>query len=321
MQRFSENPLERFLQHQGIVVLDGGLATALEAHGYDLDDELWSAKVLLEEPDLIRQVHLDFLEAGADCITTSSYQATLRGFSKRGLSDVEGVELLRRSVRLAVEAREAFWSEADNRRGRLRPLVAASAGPYGAYLADGSEYTGLYTIDDDDLYAFHQSRWRVLADSEADLLACETIPSRREAGVLMRLLEDSPGTWAWMSFSCCDATHLSDGSRLVDVARACDSQPCVAAVGVNCTSPEFISSLIGEIRKGTEKPIIVYPNSGERYDPVQKSWVAAPSIIDWEEASAEWARLGVSGIGGCCKVSAATIARLRRRLVPSAGAI
>lgn len=313
--RPAANPFLRFLRHQRIVVLDGGLATALEAYGCDLDHNLWSAKVLIETPELIRRVHLDFLEAGADCITTSTYQATPRGFSERGLSDAEGVELLRRSVQLAVDARRAFWNEADNRRERLRPLIAASIGPYGAYLADGSEYRGLYEIEDDDLYVFHQSRWRVLADSEADLLACETIPSLREAELLLRLLEETPGTWAWISFSCRDGTHLSDGSRLIDVARACDRIPNLAAVGINCTSPEFVSSLITELRAGTEKPIIVYPNSGERYDPLNKRWVATPAKLEWGEAALEWARLGVSGIGGCCRVSAEAIAGMRRRLV------
>jgi homocysteine S-methyltransferase len=304
-----------FAQRQGIVVLDGGLATALEVRGYELDDDLWSAKILLEAPDAIRQVHLDFLAAGADCITTSTYQASLPGFRKRGLSDIEGVELLRRSVGLAVEARDVFWSECGGQRDRLRPLVAASVGPYGAFLADGSEYTGRYSIDDDDLHAFHQRRWHILAASQADLLACETIPSRREANVLLQLLREGPARWAWMSFSCRDEAHLSDGSRLVDVARDCDAEPRVAAVGINCTSPEFISPLITEVRKGTGKPVIVYPNSGERYDSEHRIWVGAPQQVDWEEASVEWARLGATGIGGCCRVGPREIARMRRQLV------
>jgi len=312
MQSAAENPIEAFAKRQGIVVLDGGLATALEARGHDLDDELWSAGVLLEAPDAIRQVHLDFLAAGADCIVTSSYQASLPGFRKRGLSDNEGIELLRRSVGLAVEARHAFWGDRLNRKDRLPPLVAASIGPYGAFLADGSEYTGRYGIDDDDLFEFHRSRWKILAESEADLLACETIPSRQEAGVLLRLLRETPAKWAWMSFSCSDETHLSDGSRLVDVARDCDAEPHVAAVGINCTSPKLISALIKEVRKGTGKPVIVYPNSGERYSSDRKTWMGTPPLVDWEEASGEWARLGAVGIGGCCRVGPQEIGKVRR---------
>ena len=309
------NPIAEFVQRQGIMVLDGGLATTLEARGYDLNDELWSARVLLEAPDAIRQVNLDFLAAGADCIATATYQASLPGFRKRGLSDSDGAELLRESVRIAVGARDAFWSEPHNREGRHRPLVAASVGPYGAFLADGSEYTGAYGIDDAELYAFHHDRWHILADSEADLLACETIPSEREARVLLQLLRETPGRWAWLSFSCCDDAHLCDGSRLADVARACDSEVGVAAVGINCTAPELVSHLIIEARGATEKPIIVYPNSGEQYNVVRRAWEGAPAPVDWAEASVEWSRLGAAGIGGCCRVGPDDIAEIRRRLI------
>jgi homocysteine S-methyltransferase len=230
------------------------------------------------------------------------------------LSDARAIELLRDSVRLAVEARDEFWGEPGNRQDRLRPLVAASVGPYGAFLANGSEYTGDYGIDDVKLHAFHRSRWQILADSRADLLACETIPSGREASVLLRLLRETPDRWAWLSFSCGDGAHLWDGSRLADAARACDAEPQVAAIGINCTSPEFISSLVSEARKATRKPVIVYPNSGEEYNVAQRTWVGGPLGVDWAKATAEWARLGVAGIGGCCRVGPEHVAEIRRQL-------
>ena len=311
----SRNPIEHFIAHQGVMVLDGGLATALEARGCDLDDDLWSAKVLLEAPHLIQQAHRDFLEAGADCIATVTYQATIPGFRKRGLTDLDSADLLRQSVRLAVEARDEFWSEPANRNGRLRPLVAASIGPYGAYLADGSEYTGQYGLGEADLYTFHRDRWQVLADTDADLIACETIPSQSEAGVLLRLLRETPGRWAWISFSCRDGTHVSDGGKLVDAVRACDGEAQVAAVGINCTSPDLISSLITEARTATDIPVIVYPNSGEGYDATGKSWMGAPRIADWGQACLQWIREGATGVGGCCRVSAEQIARIRQAVV------
>jgi len=311
----NRNPILGFLQNQGIMVLDGGLATALEARGCGLDDELWSAKVLLEEPDLIRQVHVDFLSAGADCITTSSYQASLSGFGRRGLDTVAGMELLALSVRLAVEARDLFWSDPANRQGRLRPLIAASVGPYGAFLADGSEYTGRYDIPDSALYEYHLPRWRVLSESEADILACETIPAEREARVLLRLLRETPDRWAWLSFCCRNEQHLSDGGRLTDVVRACDAESRVAAVGINCTPPEFIPSLIEEARRGTEKPILVYPNSGERYEAQDKAWYSSPSSIEWGEATKGWVQRGAAGVGGCCRVGPERIEEIRRWLV------
>lgn len=310
-----ENPIARFIAQQGVMVLDGGLATALEARGCDLDDDLWSARVLLEAPDVIEQVHRDFLAAGADCIATVTYQATIPGFKKRGLTEGEGVGLFREAVRLAVGVRDEFWSEPENRRGRLRPVVAASIGPYGAYLADGSEYTGDYDLDEDELYAFHRDRWRALAESRADLIACETIPSRSEAGVLLRLLRGTRGRWAWISFSCRDGVHLSDGSALVDAARDCDAMPGIAAVGINCISPHLVSPLIHEARAGTDKPVMVYPNSGEGYDAATKSWVGTRSTIDWGVASRQWIREGAAGVGGCCRVSPGQIATIRQTLV------
>ncbi|GMR12840.1 MAG: homocysteine S-methyltransferase [Gemmatimonadota bacterium] len=298
-----------------MMMLDGGLATELEARGHDLHDDLWSAKVLLDAPEAVRQVHMDFLEAGADCISTITYQATLPGFRRHGLSEKTAIDLMQFAVQLAVEARDEFWSDPVNRKGRLHPLVAASIGPYGAFLSDASEYTGDYDIDDDALYRFHRSRWHILADGPADLIACETIPSRREATVLLRLIGESPGRWTWLSFSCRDEAHISDGSPLVQVARACDGEPGVIAVGVNCVPPAAVGRMIDELRKGTTKPVIVYPNSGERYSAEAKAWRDAPPEVDWGVVGAEWAGLGVAGIGGCCRVSPETISRIRRTVV------
>ena len=185
--------------------------------------------------------------------------------------------------------------------------------------AGEERYDWAYTpIDRNGLLEFHRRRWEFLAVSGADLIACETIPSRPEAGVLLGLLRDTPDRWAWMSFSCRDGTHLSDGSRLAEAAEECEAEPRVAAVGINCTSPEFIASLIAEARKGTAKPILVYPNSGERYNARTKSWAAAPCQVNWKELSGEWARLGAAGIGGCCRVGPPQIAEIRRRLVTPA---
>ncbi len=312
-----ENPLVPFTRAQGSIVLDGGLATALEARGHVFDDDLWSAKVLLDDPGAIREVHRDFLAAGADCITTATYQATFPGFSATGFDDEAVEALLIKAVDLAVETRDEFWAHQANRRGRLRPLVAASIGPYGAFLADGSEYTGRYGLDAEALHAFHRRRWHVLAESRADLLACETVPSRLEAEALLRLLRDTKKRWAWMSFSCRDGAHLSDGTRLEPVAELCAGEPRVAAIGVNCTAPRYVSSLIGEIRKAGSKLVVVYPNSGETYDPENKTWIASPPESDFGALAAEWAELGATGIGGCCRIQANVIAEMRRGLVPS----
>jgi len=310
------SPLAPLLEAQGVIVLDGGLATELEARGEVLDDELWSAKVLQEHPEVVRQVHLDYLRAGADCVVSASYQATFEGFARQGLTGRQTESLLRRSVSLALEAREAFWVE-NRDPGRLRPLVAASVGPYGAFLADGSEYTGDYGLDRDRLREFHRRRLEVLADSGADLLACETIPSIAEAHALCDLLGSADGTPAWLTFSCRDGERISDGTPFVEAVEVALACPRVIAVGVNCTAPGLVSGLLASLGK-IPKPLVVYPNSGERWDAVGKRWTGAELAVDPVALCSDWRALGAEVLGGCCRTGPARIAAMRARLLPSA---
>jgi homocysteine S-methyltransferase len=311
------NPLLPFLQTYGMLILDGGLATELEARGHDLSDELWSARLLIDDPEAIRQVHRDYLEAGADCIISASYQGTVAGFMRRGMSQWQAEELLRLSVQLAIEARDTFWADPAHRSGRLRPIVAASVGPYGAALADGSEYSGAYDLDEEQLVEFHRPRWQLLAGAGADILACETIPSLRESRALARLLQETPGRFAWFSFSCRDGQHISDGARLSDCLRPLDRLEQVAAVGVNCTPPRFIPELIVEARSATSKPILVYPNSGEQYDVVHKRWLGLSDSAHFASESVQWCSAGATLIGGCCRTGPEHIRQIRARLMAS----
>lgn len=305
--------LTPFVQRQGYLVMDGGLATELERRGFDLRNPLWSARLLIEAPDAIRQVHLDYLLAGADCITTATYQATLPGFMARGLTEAEAEALLHRAVELAQEARAQFAAH-PAAQGRPRPLIAASIGPYGAYLANGAEYTGVYDRDRAGLAAFHQRRWQVLAASAADWLACETLPSFIEAQALAHLLQTTPGRYAWFSFSCRDEQHISDGTPLAVVAAHLDDYAQVAAIGINCTSPRFIPSLIAQARQATHKPIIVYPNSGERYDPITQAWQGESVADEFAQAARGWLAAGARLLGGCCRTTPDHIAQLRLAL-------
>jgi homocysteine S-methyltransferase len=297
------NPITTILQIQPVVILDGALATELERRGCDLRDPLWSARVLLEAPDLIRQVHADYFAAGADCAITASYQATFPGFARRGLSESQAAELMRLSVQLAVEARDVFWSDAAHWVGRMRPFVAASIGPYGAYLADGSEYRGDYGLSEAELIAFHRPRLEVLAESGADMLACETIPCLIEARALLRLLEEFPEVSAWFSFSARDGAHISHGEALAECAALLGAHPQVAAIGVNCTAPRFIPNLVKAARAVTNKPIIVYPNSGEIYDAERKVWTGETACEAFGEQALVWYENGARVIGGCCRTT------------------
>ncbi|MEV4244672.1 homocysteine S-methyltransferase [Streptosporangium canum] len=284
-----------------MVILDGGLATHLEALGADLRDELWSAKLLLENPSVIRQAHLDYFAAGAEVATTASYQASIPAFVRRGLSAREAEELIVLSVRLAAEARDSHGTG----------MVAASVGPYGAYLANGAEYTGDYDLDEDGLADWHRDRWHILAGSGADLLACETIPSYAEARALGRLLAETPGTRAWVSFSCRDGEHISDGTPLKEAAALFAGDPQVIAVGVNCTAPRHIPSLIGRIEG---KPVMVYPNSGETWDAANRRWLGLADPAEFGAAAAGWHAAGSTFVGGCCRTTPEHIRQIGEHL-------
>jgi homocysteine S-methyltransferase len=297
------NPIASILNFQPALVIDGALATELEHRGYNLKDDLWSAKILLEQPEAIKQLHYDYFKAGADCVITASYQATIEGFMKRGLNKAEAIDLIQKSVRLAIEARDEFWNNESNRVGRAKPFVAASVGPYGAFLADGSEYRGNYGLPEEELIKFHRPRMKALIEAGADMLACETIPSPIEARALVKLLGEFKGVHAWISFSCRDEAHVCEGETLAECIRQVETSPQVAAVGVNCTSPVFITALIREAKKATAKPILVYPNSGESYSADKKDWNDDPVFESFGEHAREWYDAGARMIGGCCRTS------------------
>ncbi|MCC9078652.1 homocysteine S-methyltransferase [Litorilinea aerophila] len=299
--------LDPFLQEAGVVILDGALATELERRGANLDDPLWSARILLEAPELIRQVHYDYFCAGADVAITASYQATFEGFARRGLSREQAEELLLLSVRLAQEARDLFWADPANRQGRIRPLVAASIGPYGAYLADGSEYRGDYGLSVEALMDFHRPRMAVLAASGADLLACETIPCQAEGEALVRLLAEFPQAVAWLSFSCCDDLHVCHGEPFARCVRLASRSEQVIAVGLNCTPPRHVEALLRHAVGVTDRPLVAYPNSGETWDAEHHCWVAGSGETDFRTPALRWYAAGARLIGGCCRTTPADI--------------
>jgi homocysteine S-methyltransferase len=307
-------PLAPFLRDGGTLVLDGGLASELERAGFDLDHPLWSARILLEEPEAIVAVHAAYLAAGADCITTASYQATLPALVREGLAEAEARALILRSVELAQQARSDFWADSRKRVGRQRPLVAASVGPYGAFLANGAEYTGDYDLDEPGLVGFHRERFRLLAASGADLLACETIPSAAEARALGVLLTETPSVRAWLSFSCRDGQRLCDGTSFADSVRALAPLPQVAAIGVNCTAPQHVEELLRAAAQVTAKPLVAYPNSGELYEAATKSWRGSQTADDWGSLARTWRRAGARLIGGCCRTRPSHVGAVRNEL-------
>lgn len=303
--------IHRLINSGQPLLLDGGLGGELEARGFNVGTALWSAELLLRKPEAIAAIHRDFLEAGAQCITTSSYQASPLGLRAEGLGAAEIKAVFRRSVEIACEVRETYLK--DRRDNGFRPLVAASIGPYGAYLADGSEYRGNYGLDDTALHQFHAQRLHWLDRSGADLIACETLPDLQEARVLSELFE-SLSTPAWVSFCCADAKHLHDGNLLTEALELFGGHDAVIALGVNCCPPELIEPLIETIvAADSGKLIVVYPNSGQQYDAAGKHWHGETDLQQWSRLAETWYRGGARLIGGCCHVGPEYIAKLAAR--------
>jgi homocysteine S-methyltransferase len=289
-----------------VVILDGGLATELEARGSNLSDRLWSARLLLADPEAIEDVHLAYFRAGARVATTASYQASIEGFAAVGLDRAAALSAIGTSVALARRARDRYREEADGAAPGL--LVAGSVGPYGAMLADGSEYRGDYDLTAERLAAFHRPRMEVLVEAGADLLALETIPSVREAEVLVRLLDEMEIP-AWLSYSCRDGATTSAGEPIAE-AVAVGEDPRVLAVGVNCTAPRFLPALLATAGDATDRPLIAYPNGGDRWDAALRRWVADRGGRFDPTAVATWMTLRATWLGGCCGTGPAEIRAL-----------
>jgi homocysteine S-methyltransferase len=296
----------------GPVILDGGLATELEARGCDISGALWSARVLRERPEAIEQLHYDYYAAGASVAITASYQASYEGFATLGIDADETARLLRLSVELARNARTRY--RRDHPRDGRDLRVAASVGPYGAISHDGAEYQGDYGLAVEELVRFHARRFEVLAGAGADLLACETIPVLEEARAYALLLARHPGSRAWFSFTSHDGEHTSHGEPLVDCARLADGIAGVVAVGVNCVKPDVVARAIRSLKAGTGKPVVVYPNSGERWVANDESWHGAPGQDGLAALAPEWVRAGADLVGGCCRVGPGQIAALAAAL-------
>jgi homocysteine S-methyltransferase len=291
------------------VVLDGGLATELEARGHDLSDRLWSARLLLTDPGAIEDVHLAYFRAGATVATTASYQATVPGFAAAGLDEAAALAAIRRSVTLAANARARYAAESGSEDADL--LVAGSVGPYGAMLADGSEYRGDYDPGPDALWDVHAPRVEALLDAGADLLAMETIPTLREAEVLVRLL-DAFGAVGWLSYQCRDGSTTAAGEPIEAAFGVGGGVAGLVAIGVNCTAPRFVPSLLEHAAGQVEDlPRIAYPNGGDTWDAGARRWTAADVSGGYEPRTvATWADLGATWLGGCCGTTPTDIAAL-----------
>jgi len=331
----TEKDVGRIAVLRGIRVIDGGLASELEYLGARIDGPLWSAHVLEDEAEKVLAVHRAYIAAGSQCIATCSYQVSRMGYAEAGFSPERADAALLRSVELARSAAAEF-------PGR-KVLVAGSLGPYGAALHNGAEYHGNYDCSFDDLVRFHRERIEVFANATCsqapdlhpneqrslvggpDLLAFETFPSLEEVRAVGEALASSnrlqgPQLRAWFSFSCRDEKHVSHGEPVAECAALVAALPQTVAIGVNCVPPKWIPSLIGELRKGSDLPIMVYPNSGEGWDAAARCWTGKSEPEEFGTLAAEWFAAGAQIVGGCCRTRPAhirAVARAARLTVPN----
>lgn len=306
------NPIKPLLEQKKHMIIDGALASELQRRGCDLNDSLWSAKVLIEQPELIQQVHYDYFKAGADCAITASYQATPMGFAQKGIELEESIKLIKTSVKLAQQAKMQYLNDIKEDKALL---IAGSVGPYGAYLANGSEYTGDYQLSESEFIAFHKDRVTALIDAGVDILACETMPSFLEIKALAKLIQQFPMVNCWFSLTLKDQQHISDGTPLTEVIEYLNSIEQIVSVGINCIALEKVTPALEVLSKLTSKPLIVYPNSGEEYDPTTKQWHKNHHHnCTFANQLDTWIKLGAKLIGGCCQTTPEDIVEIYQLL-------
>lgn len=291
------SPLLELLNERKLLVLDGAMATELEKAGVDTANELWSATALLDAPQKITAVHQEYFKAGADIAITNTYQATKQAFMKQGISADESSALIKQAVFCAQEAREKA-------SGNKKLLLAGSIGPYGAFLANGSEYTGDYHLSIKAFQDFHYPRMQALFEAGADLFAIETQPNFVELEAITELLERKFSKMtAWVALSIKDNKKLCDGTPLKKVVKYLDQFESISAIGVNCTAMENITPALNEIHSLTTKPLIVYPNNGDIYDPISKKWQVNDKAQKFSDLVPTWVKSGAKIIGGCCRTT------------------
>lgn len=296
-----------------VTILSGGLSTELEAAGFLIQgDPLWSARLLHTNPQAIKTVHTNFLKSGADVLSTATYQATIEGFIRHlGLNFEEAANLFTVAVRQAQESAEAFTMQSPEKRNIL---IAGSVGPYGAFLHDGSEYTGNYVKDMSiqELKDWHRTQMKCLAAAGIDLFAFETIPSQKEAEALVQLLREFPNTKAWLSYSCQNMSMTSFGEKFDEAVSIAVGSDQLVAVGVNCCSPALVGPLLTSANQAQGQKIdwIVYPNSGEKWNH-NLGWQGSNTDKALSEYALEWVQLGARWIGGCCRTTPSDIASIR----------
>ena len=293
----------QFLGLTGPLLIDGGMATSLEAKGVPMHPTLWSGGAVIDAPDKVTEVHAEFLQAGADIAIAASYQLSPQALGALGYDAGQIRDLLVRAVQCALAAGH----------GRRRSVIAGGMGPYGAFLCDGSEYRGQYGVNRDVLAEFHRERFEILSATQCDAIVFETVPCLEELQAIAELCAEAVKP-IWISVCCLNARELASGESLADAVRLIDAIPSVMATGVNCVNPRHVASHLKIFKGETSKPLFVYPNLGQSWDAVERRWRGRIDEASFLSLVDEWISGGADAIGGCCGVGSNLIRAIGARL-------
>lgn len=295
-------------------LIDGAMSTALEQLGADTDNSLWTASVLDKQPDLIKKVHEDYFNAGARLTITDTYQANIQAFVANGYSEQRAHQLVKLAVKLAKEARDEY----EQKTG-VHNYIAGALGPYGAYLADGSEYTGNYHLSKKEYKGFHRPRLADILSVGVDIIAIETQPRLDEVQAELELAKElAPDTPCYVTFTLKDSTTLPDGTKLANAAKVVSQYDNVIAVGINCVPLEEVTPAVKIVHASTDKPVIAYPNSSAIYHPATKIWTFPHGHHSLASYLPEWLNVGLTIVGGCCTTATHDIELLHESLTKEA---
>lgn len=288
------------------LILDGAMSTALEKQGVNTNNDLWTAVALENDLDKVYKVHMNYFKSGAQMTITNTYQANVQAFKKHGYNDEHTKKLITDAVQIAKKARDDYQAQTGKHN-----WVAASVGPYGAYLSDGDEFRGDYSLTPKEYLAFHLPRLKILLENKPDCLAIETQPKLDEVIAILEWLKEYANQIpVYVTFTLHDTTKISDGTPLKKVMQKLNEYEQVFAVGANCFKPFLATTAIDRMRMFTQKIIIVYPNLGGVYDEFERNWIPFNADLDFTKLSKEWYKHGAHIIGGCCSTGTKQIQQI-----------
>ena len=284
-----------------IKLLDGSMSFPMEQLGYNLKNKLWTGKALINNPDLIKDIHKGYIDAGADFISTSTYQISFDRLKNMGYQSEEIKKIFQKSVDIVKDAIEESKLKKEIK-------IVGSFGPYASYDPEASEYIGEYDSTDIEIKKFHLNNIRIIEETDLDIILYETIPCLREIKILSEALSHSTKE-IWISITCNEEMEFRDGSSFKDACEIISKIEKITTMGINCFSPLLVKKAIDLLKKYSNKKILIYPNSGEIYNPKERFWTGNNEFNN--SMIKNWLSLYPDIIGGCCRIGYDDIKKMR----------